>query len=207
MALDKIAYLPFAYVVDQWRWRLFSEEWKVEEMNSRWWDLRMRHQGIIPPISRSENDFDPAAKYHVVADMPYIRYFVSLILQFQLHESLCQAAGHFGPLHTCDIYRSREAGRLLSEILSMGSSRSWSEIIHVMTKGRTDKLDSRPLLEYFQPLAMWLSVQNRDEKIVGWATNNEDSALFASWAQGGSAKFSSNLGMLLIPFAAMTKLL
>ncbi|CAG2052908.1 unnamed protein product [Timema podura] len=176
MALDKVAYLPFAYVVDQWRWRLFSEEWKVEEMNSRWWDLRMRHQGIIPPIPRSENDFDPAAKYHVVADMPYIRYFVSLILQFQLHESLCQAAGHFGPLHTCDIYRSREAGRLLSEILSMGSSRSWSEIIHVMTKGRTDKLDSRPLLEYFQPLAMWLSVQNRDEKIVGWATNNEDSA-------------------------------
>nr|CAD7437770.1 unnamed protein product [Timema bartmani] len=135
MALDKVAYLPFAYVVDQWRWRLFSEEWKVEEMNSRWWDLRMRHQGIIPPIPRSENDFDPAAKYHVVADMPYI-----------------------------------------SEILSMGSSRSWSEIIHVMTKGRTDKLDSRPLLEYFQPLAMWLSVQNRDEKIVGWATNNEDSA-------------------------------
>lgn len=85
-------------------------------MNGRWWELRMRHQGVIPPVPRTERDFDPGAKYHVAADTPYLRYFVSLILQFQIHEALCRAAGHPGPMHTCDIYRSREAGRLLAEV-------------------------------------------------------------------------------------------
>ena len=42
------------------------------------------------------------------------RYFFSYILQFQFHEKLCQAANHVGPLHTCDIYRSKEAGAVLA---------------------------------------------------------------------------------------------
>jgi peptidyl-dipeptidase A len=185
MALEKVAYLPFAYIVDQWRWGLFAGDWNIDEMNARWWELRLRHQGIIPPIPRTENDFDPASKYHIPADMPYTRYFVSLVLQFQLHEVLCEAAGHFGPLHTCNIYRSREAGRLLGDILSLGSSRPWPEVIRIMTRGRTDKLDARPLLEYFKPLSMWLNLQNRDESLVGWSTTGEDTALFARWSQDG----------------------
>ncbi|KAJ9595075.1 hypothetical protein L9F63_013640, partial [Diploptera punctata] len=178
-ALEKVAYLPFAFLVDQWRWGLFAGDWNIDEMNARWWELRLRHQGIIPPVVRTERDFDPAAKYHIPADMPYMRYFVSLVLQFQLHQALCEAAGHFGPLHTCTIYRSREAGRLLGEVLSAGSSRPWAEVIRIMTRGRTDKLDARPLLEYFKPLSMWLNVENRDESLVGWSTTGEDTALFA----------------------------
>lgn len=42
------------------------------------------------------------------------RYFVGFIIQFQFHEALCQAAGHKGPLHQCDIYQSKEAGKRLA---------------------------------------------------------------------------------------------
>ncbi|GLH13914.1 Angiotensin-converting enzyme [Gryllus bimaculatus] len=113
LALEKVAYLPFAYIVDIWRWGVQAGRWGAHDMNARWWELRLRHQGVVPPVARAEHDFDPGAKYHVAADMPYVRYFVGLVLQFQFLEALCLAAGHYGPLHECDIYRSREAGRLL----------------------------------------------------------------------------------------------
>ncbi|PSN37551.1 Angiotensin-converting enzyme [Blattella germanica] len=207
-ALEKVAYLPFAYIVDQWRWGLFAGDWNIDDMNAQWWELRLRHQGVIPPVTRTEKDFDPAAKYHIPADMPYMRvflpiddtfyrYFVSLVLQFQLHQALCEAAGHFGPLHTCTIYRSREAGRLLGEVLALGSSRPWSEAIRIMTRGRTDKLDARPLLEYFKPLSMWLSVQNRDESLVGWSTTGEDTALFARWSVDASIAITPSIILIM----------
>lgn len=82
-------------------------------MNADWWELRLRFQGIVPPIKRTERHLDAAAKRHIIADMPYMRYFVALLLEFQIHASLCEAARHRGPLHTCDVYRSREAGRIL----------------------------------------------------------------------------------------------
>lgn len=83
-------------------------------MTTRWWELRLQYQGVVPPITRTERDFDPASKYHVPADIPYAKYFVGVIMQFQLYETLCEMSGHTGELHTCDLYRSREAGRLLS---------------------------------------------------------------------------------------------
>lgn len=95
----------------QWRWYVFEKG--PVGMNARWWDLRLRFQGIIPPVSRSSHHFDAGAKYHVISDQDYIKYFVATILQFQIYGELCAAANHIGPLHTCDFYRSREAGRLL----------------------------------------------------------------------------------------------
>ncbi|KAL4104663.1 hypothetical protein QTP88_019945 [Uroleucon formosanum] len=175
MALDKIAYLPFAYSVDLWRWSVFSKG--VHNLNARWWDLKLLYQGIIPPIARDENDFDPSSKYHVIADTPYIKYFISIILQFQIHEALCTAAGHIGPLHTCDIYRSREAGRILSEMMSMGYSKPWPQVIKILTGGKTSEIDARPLIEYFKPLTHWLINENKAERI-GWSRLNEDIALF-----------------------------
>jgi peptidyl-dipeptidase A len=73
---------------------------------------RNEYQGIVPPVKRSEADFDAGSKYHVPANTPYIRYFVSYILQFQIHKELCIEAGQYpsGPLHNCDIYRNAAAG-------------------------------------------------------------------------------------------------
>lgn len=167
MALDKIAFLPFGYLVDQWRWEVFSGETDETSLNSRWWDLRLSLQGVSPPVARDEDDFDPGAKYHIPANVPYIRYFVSFILQFQFHSELCDAAGHQGPLHRCDIFGSIKAGRLLKNVLSLGKSRPWTEALSVLTRAKTNKLDAEPILEYFAPLQVWLQSQNRDS-FVGW---------------------------------------
>ena len=60
------------------------------DYNSAWWELRCKYQGIAPPTARGEEFFDPGAKYHVPANMPYARYFLARILQFQFHRALCE---------------------------------------------------------------------------------------------------------------------
>ncbi|MGE3546740.1 MAG: M2 family metallopeptidase, partial [Kofleriaceae bacterium] len=92
-ALEKIAFLPFGLVVDKWRWDVFSGKVKPEQYNEHWWALRKQYQGIVPPVTRAATDFDPGAKYHVPANVPYMRYFLAAVLQFQFHRALCQKAG------------------------------------------------------------------------------------------------------------------
>ena len=166
-ALDKVAFLPFGYLIDSWRWKVFSGEFSENELNSKWWEQRLKYQGLCPPVKRTNADLDAAAKYHVIADVPYIRYFVSHIIQFQFHKALCDAAGYKGPLHQCDIYQNKEAGKLLSDTLSLGSSVHWKEAMSVITRGKTNKMDAQPMIEYFQPLMDWLKKQNEGEKL-GW---------------------------------------
>ncbi|XP_055929558.1 inactive angiotensin-converting enzyme-related protein-like [Argiope bruennichi] len=170
-ALDKVSFLPSGYLIDLWRWGLFRGEIKPENMNSKWWELRLKYQGICPPVKRYDTDFDPGAKYHVPGNVPYIRYFVSFVIQFQFHKVLCDAAGHTGPLYKCDIYRSREAGQILSQVMELGSSEHWSEAMKIMTGGATNKMDAGPILEYFQPLLEFLEEQNRNETL-GWRSDD-----------------------------------
>src|SRR5678810_721060 len=119
-ALGKVAFLPFGLLIDQWRWKVFSGEIPPEKYNQTWWELRQKYQGVAPPVDRSESDFDPAAKYHVAANVPYMRYFLADILQFQFHRALSQAAGCTGPLNRCSIYGNKEAGARLNAMLEMG---------------------------------------------------------------------------------------
>ncbi|XP_053409042.1 angiotensin-converting enzyme-like isoform X1 [Mercenaria mercenaria] len=166
MALDKIAFLPFGYLIDQWRWSVFSGETQPEKYNEKWWQLRCKYQGVSPPVQRGSNDFDPGAKFHIPGNYPYIRYFVSYVIQFQFHKALCDAANHTGLLHRCDIYQSKEAGQKLMNMLKMGSSRPWPEAMEVMTGQR--KMDAGPLMDYFRPLINWLEKQNYQER-PGWS--------------------------------------
>ncbi|CAH1642884.1 unnamed protein product [Spodoptera littoralis] len=177
MALEKVAYLPFAFMVDQWRWSIFEDG--VQNMNTRWWQMKLRYQGVIPPLPRHESDFDPGSKYHVISDQEYIKYFLATILEFQVFEQLCSVSGHTGHLYECDIYRSRDAGRVLSEIMQVGASKPASEVIKSMTRGKTNKISPEALVKYFRPLELWLRVQNRDEPLIGWSSNYHDVALFA----------------------------
>ncbi|XP_048869765.1 angiotensin-converting enzyme [Brienomyrus brachyistius] len=165
MALEKIAFLPFGYLIDQWRWGVFSGKTPPDRYNADWWYLRTKYQGVCPPTKRTESQFDAAAKYHIPGNTPYIRYFVSFILQFQFHEKLCQAANHVGPLHRCDIYKSKEAGSILQKVLSAGSSRPWPEIL--MDAVGTNKMDAGALMKYFEPVIKWLQEQNKNETL-GW---------------------------------------
>nr|CAD7586995.1 unnamed protein product [Timema genevievae] len=73
LALDKLAFLPFSLVMDRWRWDIFQGGVGKEQYNCHWWRLREKYTGIKPPVLRSEIDFDPGSKYHVLANMPYIR--------------------------------------------------------------------------------------------------------------------------------------
>ena len=164
-ALDKVAFLPFGLLVDQWRWKVFSGEIGPDEYNQGWWDLRERYQGIRPPVERTEADFDPGAKYHVPANVPYTRYFLAAILQFQFHRALCQATGFQGPLNRCSIYGEPEAGERLRAMMQMGQSRPWPEALEALT-GQPE-MDASAILDYFAPLKRWLDEQNRG-RTCGW---------------------------------------
>lgn len=164
-ALEKVAFLPFGLLVDKWRWGVFNDEIKPVEYNKAWWDLRRKYQGVVPPVERSEADFDPGAKYHVAANVPYMRYFLARILQFQFHRALCREAGYTGPLHRCSIYGNKAAGAKLNKMLEMGLSHSWPEALEVLTSEK--RLDAGAMLEYFAPLKAWLDEQNKGHK-VGW---------------------------------------
>jgi peptidyl-dipeptidase A len=169
-ALEKVAFLPFGLMIDQWRWKVFSGEIPPDKYNQGWWDLRLKYQGVAPTIPRTEADFDPGAKYHVAADVPYTRYFLSFIMQFQFHRALaaaagCPAQGSGVPLHRCSIYDNQEAGRRLNTMLAMGLSRPWQDAMFELTGQR--QMDATAILDYFAPLKKWLDEQNRG-KPVGW---------------------------------------
>jgi peptidyl-dipeptidase A len=164
-ALEKVAFLPFGLVIDQWRWKVFSGEIPPEKYNQTWWELRRKYQGIAPPAGRSEADFDAAAKYHVAANVPYMRYFLADILQFQFHRALSQIAGCREPLNRCSIYDNKEAGRRLNAMLEMGESRPWPEALAALTGQRA--MDATAIRDYFAPLQAWLDEQN-EGKPMGW---------------------------------------
>ena len=164
-ALEKVAFLPFGLLIDQWRWKVFSGDVKPNAYNKTWWDLRARYQGVAPPVARSESDFDPGAKYHVPANTPYSRYFLAAVLQFQFYRALCREAGWTGPLYRCSFYNNRKAGQKMWQMLSLGASRPWPEALYAMTGER--RMDAGAMLEYFAPLKQWLDQQNRTTK-VGW---------------------------------------
>ncbi len=141
-ALEKVAFLPFGLLIDQWRWKVFSGEISPADYNKAWWALRLKYQGIAPATARGEEFFDPGAKYHVPANVPYTRYFLADILQFQFHRELAKAAGCTTALHRCSIYESKEAGRKLNAMLSMGQSRPWPEALEVIDRLQTNGRDS-----------------------------------------------------------------
>jgi peptidyl-dipeptidase A len=166
-ALAKVAFLPFGLLVDKWRWEVFSGQVKPADYNKAWWELRRKYQGIAPPVDRTEADFDAGAKYHVPANVPYMRYFLARILQFQFHRALCREAGYTGPLNRCSIYGNKAAGERLNKMLSMGASKPWPEALEALTGEK--QMDATALADYFAPLKKWLDEQNKAKNYpVGW---------------------------------------
>jgi peptidyl-dipeptidase A len=164
-ALDKIAFLPFGLLIDQWRWKVFAGEIAPDQYNKAWWDLRLRYQGIAPPSPRGEDFFDPGAKYHVPDNTPYTRYFLADILQFQFHRAMSTVAGCTLPLNRCSTYDHKEAGQRLNAMLAMGASRPWQEALGTLTGSK--QMDATAILDYFSPLSKWLDSQ-LEGKPVGW---------------------------------------
>jgi peptidyl-dipeptidase A len=164
-AMDKIAFLPFGLIVDKWRWGVFDGSIPPEKYNQAWTDLRRQYQGIMPPVARSEANFDPGAKYHIPGNTPYARYFLSFILQFQFYKAACDIAGWEGPLHRCSFYGNKEVGERLNAMLAMGASKPWPEALEAFTGTR--EISGEAINEYFAPLLAWLKEQNQ-VAVKGW---------------------------------------
>jgi peptidyl-dipeptidase A len=163
MALDKVAFLPFGIVVDQWRWKVFSGEIPPERYNAAWWDLRRKYQGVGEPEPRPADAFDAGAKYHVPANTPYTRYFMAAILQFQFQRAMCREAGFTGPLHRCSVYNNKQVGAKLAKMLEMGRSRPWPDALEALTGER--QMDATAIIDYFKPLKEWLDAQAAADKV------------------------------------------
>jgi peptidyl-dipeptidase A len=164
-ALDKIAFLPFAVMMDQWRWRVLRGEIQPENYNEAWWELRNSYQGITPPFERPADAFDPGSKYHIANNVPYLRYFLSHILQFQFHQAACEMAGWEGPLHRCSIYGNEEVGMRFNAMMEIGASQPWPDALEAFTGTR--EMDGSAIIAYFQPLMEHLQAENADRN-CGW---------------------------------------
>ncbi|HEX4627726.1 MAG TPA: M2 family metallopeptidase [Gemmatimonadales bacterium] len=165
LALDHVAFLPFGITIDKWRWEVFAGKVTPDQYTKRWWELRGSYGGVMPPVARGATDFDPGAKYHVPGNVPYMRYFLAQVLEFQFYRALCRASGATGPLYRCSFYGSKDAGRRLNAMLQLGASRPWPEALATLTGQR--QMDATALLDYFQPLMVWLERQNKGAP-VGW---------------------------------------
>ena len=164
-AMDKVAFLPFGLLVDKFRWGVFDGSTPPTGYNAAWHGLKQQYQGIVPPVARSEADFDPGAKYHIPASVPYARYFLARILQFQFYKAACDMSGWKGPLHRCSFYGNKQVGDRLNQMLAMGASRPWPDALEAFTGTR--EMTARPMLDYFAPLQSWLEQQNAGKQ-CGW---------------------------------------
>ncbi len=164
-AMDKVAFLPFGLLVDKWRWGVFSGKIPTDQYNKGWTDLRLQYQGIIPPVPRSEANFDPGAKYHIPGNTPYARYFLARILQFQFYKAACDIAKWKGPLHRCSFYGNKQVGARLNTMLAMGASKPWPDALQAFTGKR--EIDGTAMIAYFKPLMTFLQKENASAK-CGW---------------------------------------
>ena len=164
-AMDKVAFLPFGLMVDRYRWQLFDGTIPADQLNKGWNDLRLEYQGIVPPVERDESGFDAGAKYHIPGNVPYTRYFLARILQFQFFKAACDQAGWEGPLHRCSFYGNEEVGKNLAAMLEMGASKPWPDALEAFTGER--QMSGTAMVEYFAPLKAWLDEQNAGQT-EGW---------------------------------------
>tara|TARA_B100000941_G_scaffold288201_1_gene264669 strand:- start:968 stop:2782 length:1815 start_codon:yes stop_codon:yes gene_type:complete len=164
-ALDGVVVVPWALMLDKWRSGVFNGEIDETNLNSSWWKLREYYQGISTSTERSEDYFDPGAKYHIPGNTPYTRYYLARIMQYQFHEALCNEIEFDGLLHECSIYGSEKAGDKIISTMAMGESLPWQDAFENLTGSR--QLSGKSILNYYAPLKDWLDEKNKN-RTCGW---------------------------------------
>ena len=165
-ALDGVVIVPWALMLDKWRSGVFDGDIDESNLNSSWWSLREEYQGINTSYERSENYFDPGAKYHIPGNTPYTRYYLASIMQYQFHEALCNLIDYDGYLHECSIYGNKEAGDRIITTMAMGQSLPWQEAFENLTGSR--QLSGKSIMNYYAPLKEWLDEENKN-RTCGWS--------------------------------------
>lgn len=69
--------------------------------------------------------------------------------------------------------------------MGSGASLAPSQLLKILSRGKTSRLSADALLEFFEPLRNWLEQQNRYD-LIGWNSNMDDVALFKSLSSSGA---------------------
>ena len=158
-ALDNaVVFLPFsAGTMTHFEYDLYEKKLPADQFNQRWWALARRYQGIEPPTPRGEQYCDACTKTHIIDDpAQYYDYALAYLIKYQLHDYIARKILHQDP-HNCNYYGNKAVGKWLWEMLSLGATRDWRQVIREKTG---EDISSRALLEYFQPLKEYLSKEN-----------------------------------------------
>lgn len=161
-ALAYVVLMPFgAGTMTRFEHALYAEGLPADRFNAKWWELARKYQGIVPPTPRDERWADALTKTHINDDpAQYYDYALSFALLFQLHDHIARRILRQDP-HDTDYYGHREVGDFLRRLMAPGASRPWREILRETT-GR--ELDAKAMVEYFEPLYVWLRQENRGRK-------------------------------------------
>jgi len=158
-----VVFLPFACgTMTHFEYDLYEGDLPRHLFNSRWWEYAARYQGIIPPNERGEEFCDAATKTHIIDDpAQYYDYALSSVILHQLHRYICQEILD-QDVRASNYYGNSQVGMYLHSILELGATRDWSQ---VMREATGEELSSTALLEYFDPLLVWLQEQNAGREV------------------------------------------
>ncbi|MEO7649688.1 MAG: M2 family metallopeptidase [Bryobacteraceae bacterium] len=150
-ALDNaVVFLPFsAGTMTHFEYELYEKKMPADQFNRRWWDLVAKYQGVEPPAPRGEELCDACTKTHIIDDAAqYYDYALAFLIKYQLHDYIARKILKQDP-HNCNYYGNKEVGKWLWELLSLGATRDWRDVIQQKTG---EPISSRALLEYFRPV-------------------------------------------------------
>ena len=153
-----VVFIPFsAGTMSFWEHDLYEDNLSPDEFNQRWWEYVGRYQGVEPPAPRGEEFCDACTKTHISDDpAQYYDYAMAFVLKYQLHTYIAKNILKQDP-RNCNYYGNKEVGKFLSELLSLGATRDWREVIREKTG---EEVSTRAMLEYFAPLMEHLEKEN-----------------------------------------------
>lgn len=161
-ALQHVVFIPFgAGVMTEFEKELYADDLPQDQFNERWWELVRRYQGVVPPGERGEEYCDAATKTHITDDAAqYYDYALSTVLMFQLHRHIAINILDESPSST-NYFGSRRIGDFLKKIMEPGASQDWRKVISEATG---EDMKATAMLDYFEPLMVWLKEQNKGRK-------------------------------------------
>lgn len=158
-ALNFIVFIPWsAGVMTQFEHELYSDNLAVDKFNEKWWELKKRYQGIVPPNRRGEEYCDAASKTHINNDAAqYYDYALSYLLLFQFHDYISNNILQQAP-HATNYYGNLEVGDFLAEIMTPGASIDWRKLLR---EKMGEDLSAKAMMRYFEPLMQYLKESNK----------------------------------------------
>lgn len=149
-ALHGVVFLPFsAGTMTFFERDLYEGGLAKDEFNARWWEHVERFQRVSPPSERGEEYCDACTKTHITDDpAQYYDYAMAYVIKYQLHTYIAENILKQDP-RDCNYYGNKEVGAFLMNLLQLGATRDWREVMREVTG---EDVSTRAMVEYFSPL-------------------------------------------------------